>query len=101
MFKLKTFNCIGANPIWDPDSGPVAPRDTYLTDLDRKNGKFNSVYRENEDDGDTASQSSGDSVLIGVENQKEFSGFKERVSCPGRKLEKGFFTQPTPTIFSS
>jgi hypothetical protein len=82
--QLNFFNklCIvppqGSNPIWDPDSDPVAPRKGYLTDLDLKNGKLNS-YRNGGDDDDVGSLSSGDSVLIGVENQAEFRGYKERV----------------------
>ena len=66
----------GANPLWDPDTEPVAPRTGYLTDLDLRNGKLN---RRDADD-DAGSTSSGDSVLIGVENQAEFRGYRERVS---------------------
>ena len=68
----------GANPMWDPDADPVAPRAGYLTDLDMHQGKMNSLYR-NDDDDDNASMSSGDSVLIGVENQADFRGYKDRV----------------------
>jgi hypothetical protein len=46
--------------------------------LDLKNGKVNSLYRK--DDDDLGSLSSGDSVLIGVENQAEFRGYKDMVS---------------------
>ena len=74
---MNNFLLQGANPIWDPDSGPSAPKNAYLTDLDLKNGKVNSLYRK--DDDDIGSLSSGDSVLIGVENQAEFRGYKDMV----------------------
>ena len=64
--------------MWDPDTEPVAKKPGYLTDLDLRNGKLNSLYRR--DDDDAGSTSSGDSVLIGVENQAEFRGYRERVS---------------------
>ena len=74
---MNNFLLQGANPIWDPDSGPSAPKNAYLTDLDLKNGKLNSLYQK--DDDDIGSLSSGDSVLIGVENQAEFRGYKDMV----------------------
>ncbi len=77
IFCVNKLILVGANPVWDPDSEPSAPKNAYLTDLDLKNGKVNSLYRK--DDDDIGSLSSGDSVLIGVENQAEFRGYKDMV----------------------
>ena len=62
---------IGTNPLWNPDED-ISAKPVVVN-------KLNPLYKDDRKEfEDTDSLSSGDSVLIGVEDQPEFKGHKER-----------------------
>ena len=67
--KLQLVIFAGANPIWNPDETADEPK---------LNGKINPLFKDPGRKGDDSDSGSGDSVFIGVEDQDDFRGYKER-----------------------
>ena len=61
------FTARGDNPIWNPDEDQKA-----------KNIKANPVYKTGEREFGESDDSSSDDEFVGVEDQEDFKGFKER-----------------------
>ena len=55
--------------MWNPDEEE---------DITKMKNKVNPLYQINNQENDYDSDSSGDNVIIGVEDQDDFKGFKER-----------------------
>ena len=63
------FNILGANPVWNPEE----------EDGPKVKNRINPLYKNDQDD-DTDSDSSGDNVIIGVEDQDDFKDYQDRYS---------------------
>ena len=59
----------GANPMWNPDEEE---------DITKMKNKVNPLYQINNQENDYDSDSSGDNVIIGVEDQDDFKDYQER-----------------------
>ena len=82
--EIFIFDILGANPVWNPEE----------EDGPKVKNRINPLYKNDQDD-DTDSDSSGDNVIIGVEDQDDFKDYQDRydVNTPPPKINNTPFSK--------
>ncbi len=68
----------GANPVWNPEE--------VLKPNGLSNG-LNPLYRDDDKEFDDSESNDGDDVFIGIENQDDFKGYKDRYDVSFKNTE--------------
>ena len=76
----------GTNPVWNPE------------ETQKANGLshgLNPLYRDEDKEFDDSESNDGDDVFIGVENQDDFKGYKDRYDVSLKGLENDHVLEPS------